>query len=352
MIQCPRCSASCPDESNYCEECGAALRQPASAVAIEEVTKVVSADPADLLSCPNCGIKLEAGTEFCPDCGIAPTYPDNFQIADWPDLVALCDRGIGHPKNEDAVIVKRKDSRSFLALSDGVSHSQRPELAAHRATSAAAAAFMESSYRLPKDLLREAVARAQAAVAEIPADPNLLEDPPCATLILALVSPNEIAVAWLGDSRAYFLTSECARLLTRDHSILVRLVNEAHVTASEALLLPGSHALTRAIGGGVAPEEPDIAIYPVTEPGLLLLCSDGLWNYVPESTTLYGVVRSHTLIPPPESDSLLPLAEALVKYACAQGGADNISVALTRIAPSNDQSPTTNQTIREAPSSS
>jgi serine/threonine protein phosphatase PrpC len=200
---------------------------------------------------------------------------------------------------------------------------------------------MESPERSPKDLLRDAVARAQAAVDEISVDPNLSADPPCATLTLALVSPNEIAVAWLGDSRAYFLTSQCARLLTRDHSILIRLANEAHVTASEALLLPGSHALTRAIGGGANPDEPDIAIYAVTEPGLLLLCSDGLWNYVPESPALYDLVRSHTPVPPPSSGSLLPLAEALVQYACAQGGADNISVALTTIIPTNEESPFT-----------
>ena len=333
MIQCPRCSASCADESNYCEECGTPLSQAAGDLVADQLGKTASVDAADLLSCPNCGIKLDAGTEFCPHCGIAPGYPDNFQIADWPDLVALCNRGLRHSKNEDAVIVKRKSSQSFLALSDGVSHSQRPELAAHRATDAAAAVFMESTERSPKDLLREAVARAQAAVAQIPLDPNLLEDPPCATLILALVNANEIAVAWLGDSRAYFINSECARLLTRDHSILVRMVNEAHMTAGEALRLPGSHALTRAIGGGVTPEEPDVAFYPVTEPGLLLLCSDGLWNYTPESTALYDLVRSHTPIPPPDSGSLLPLAEALVQFACAQGGADNISVALTTIVP-------------------
>ena len=338
MIQCPRCSASCPDESNYCEECGTPLRQPAGDVVANEVGEAASTGAADLLSCPNCGIKLDAGTEFCPHCGIAPGYPDNFQIADWPDLVALCNRGLRRPKNEDAVIVKRKGSQSFLALSDGVSHSQRPELAAHRATDAAASVFMEASDGSPKDLLRAAVARAQSAVAEIPIDPNLLEDPPCATLILALVHPNEIAVAWLGDSRAYFITSESARLLTQDHSILSRLVNEAHVTAGEALLLPGGHALTRAIGGGVTPEEPDIAIYPVTEPGVLLLCSDGLWNYAPESTALYDLVRSHTPFPPSDSGSLLPLAEALVQYACTQGGADNISVALTTITPANEQS--------------
>jgi hypothetical protein len=79
--------------------------------------------------------------------------------------------GCATQKNEDAVVVKRIAMRSFLALSDGVSHSQRPELAAHRATSAAVAAFAESPDRPVEDLLREAVARAQAAVNEIPVDP-------------------------------------------------------------------------------------------------------------------------------------------------------------------------------------
>jgi PPM family protein phosphatase len=330
MTQCPRCSASCPDESNYCEECGAELHQPAAA---EPVPEVPAATAGDQLFCPSCGIKLEAGTEFCPHCGIAPSYPDTFESADWPDLVAISNRGLRHAKNEDAVMVKRIDDRSFLALSDGVSHSQRPEFAAHTATRVATTAFSEAADRSSTDLLREAVARAQAAVAEIPLDPNQWEDPPCATLTVALVTPGQIAVAWLGDSRAYFLTKDGARQLTRDHSILHRIASQAHVTESEALLMPGSHALTRAVGGGVTPDEPDIEIYPINEPGLLLLCSDGLWNYAPASPALYDLVRSHISIPPTKSDSLLPLAQALVQYACDQGGADNISVALTTVLP-------------------
>jgi PPM family protein phosphatase len=332
MIQCPRCSASCPDEFNYCEECGAALRP---AVVAETVAKVQGPSAGDQLSCPSCGITLEAGTEFCPHCGIAPSYPDTFESAEWPDLVAISNRGLRHPKNEDAVMVKRIDARSFLALSDGVSHSQRPEFAARTATSVAVAAFTETPDCSPKDLLRAAVARAQTAVAEIPMDPNLWEDPPCATLTIALVTSEEICIAWLGDSRAYFVTRDCARQLTRDHSILSRIASEAQVSESEALLLPGSHALTRAIGGGVTPDEPDLAIYPVSEPGLLLLCSDGLWNYAPDPPAIYDLVRSHTSIPPVNSDPLLPLAQALVQYACDQGGADNISVAMATVIPPN-----------------
>lgn len=286
---------------------------------------------SDLRSCSNCGSKIESAIGFCPQCGIAVNYPDTCEIAELPDLVALSNYGLRHAKNEDAVRVKRIGLRSFLALSDGVSHSQRPDQAAQRATSAALAVFVESPERSAEDLLREAVARAQAVVSEIAFDPNLPEDPACATLTLALVNEKEISVAWLGDTRAYFFSRESAQLLTRDHSLLNRLVSEAQVTESEALLLPGSHALTRAVGGGAGTmDPPDIATYPINEPGLLLLCSDGLWNYVPELSALYDLVRSLTSIPP-KSDELLPLARGLVKYACIQGGADNISVALTTI---------------------
>jgi serine/threonine protein phosphatase PrpC len=331
MISCPRCTAPCPDESNFCEECGAALRQ-ATDVNSEGTQPVTIGASSDLRSCSNCGAKIESAIEFCPQCGIAVSYPDTCEIAELPDLVALSNHGLRHRKNEDAVRVKRIGPRSFLALSDGVSHSQRPELAAQRATSAALAVFVESPERAAEDLLREAVARAQTAVTGIAFDPNLLEDPACATLTVALVSEKQITVAWLGDTRAYFIGSEGARLLTRDHSILNRMVSEAHVTESEALLLPGSHALTRAVGGAGTLDPPDIATYSINEPGLLLLCSDGLWNYVPEPAALYDLVRSQITIPP-KSGSLLLLAQRLVEYACTQGGADNISVALTTIVP-------------------
>lgn len=288
---------------------------------------------SDLQTCSNCGAKIESSIEFCPQCGIAVSYPDTCEIAELPDLVALSNQGLRHAKNEDAVRVKRIGLRSFLALSDGVSHSQRPELAAHGATSAALAVFVESPEQAAEDLLRAAVARAQAAVTEIAFDPNLLEDPACATLTVALVSEKEITVAWLGDTRAYLIGPEGARLLTRDHSILNRMVTEAQVTESEALLLPGSHALTRAVGGGAGTlDPPDIETYSINEPGLLLLCSDGLWNYVPEPEALYNLIRSHVTIPP-KSGSLLPLARALIEYACTKGGADNISVALVTIDP-------------------
>jgi len=68
------------------------------------------------------------------------------------------------------------------------------------------------------------------------------------------------------------------------------------------------------------------------EPGWLLVCSDGLWNYCSAAQDLAAVV-SQASTTSPEAAEPLPLARALVAWANAQGGRDNISVALARIHP-------------------
>jgi serine/threonine protein phosphatase PrpC len=69
-----------------------------------------------------------------------------------------------------------------------------------------------------------------------------------------------------------------------------------------------------------------------TEPGWLLVCSDGLWNYCSAAQDLADLVRSTSSTSPAAAEPLA-LAEALVSWAKAQGGQDNISAALARIQP-------------------
>jgi serine/threonine protein phosphatase PrpC len=71
----------------------------------------------------------------------------------------------------------------------------------------------------------------------------------------------------------------------------------------------------------------------LTEPGWLMLCSDGLWNYCSAAEELAALVRKTSDTSPTANDPLL-LAGALVDWANAQGGQDNITVALARVQPS------------------
>jgi len=70
----------------------------------------------------------------------------------------------------------------------------------------------------------------------------------------------------------------------------------------------------------------------LADPGWLLVCSDGLWNYCSAAEDLAALVRD-TAEGPPEEAEPLTLAGALVDWANTQGGQDNITVALARIQP-------------------
>jgi serine/threonine protein phosphatase PrpC len=70
----------------------------------------------------------------------------------------------------------------------------------------------------------------------------------------------------------------------------------------------------------------------LTEPGWLLVCSDGLWNYCSAAEDLADLLHTNSSTSPAAAEPLA-LAEALVSWAKAQGGQDNISAALARIQP-------------------
>jgi serine/threonine protein phosphatase PrpC len=90
---------------------------------------------------------------------------------------------------------------------------------------------------------------------------------------------------------------------------------------------PQAHAITKWLGRDSPDFSPRTGSLTVGAPGWVLVCSDGLWNYVSEANAIQALV---TELNPPESDPLA-LAVALVDWANRQGGKDNISVALARL---------------------
>ncbi len=91
---------------------------------------------------------------------------------------------------------------------------------------------------------------------------------------------------------------------------------------------PQAHAITRWLGSDAPDHTPRTVSLDLDGPGWLLVCSDGLWNYCSEAQDLAGVVAAQTRSAGSEP---LALAGALVDWANAQGGQDNITVALARV---------------------
>ncbi len=142
------------------------------------------------------------------------------------------------------------------------------------------------------------------------------------TLTAALVLGQQITVAHVGDSRAYFVYPDGRiEALTRDHSLVKRLEELGHISAEEAENYPHRNVLYRALGQGDV-LEPDIFTVAFAQPATLMLCSDGLWGVVAEQDLIRTVN---------ESPSLQRACQNLVSAANMAGGPDNISVVLAQL---------------------
>jgi PPM family protein phosphatase len=142
------------------------------------------------------------------------------------------------------------------------------------------------------------------------------------TLTAALVLGQQITIAHVGDSRAYFVYPD-GRIesITRDHSLVKRLEELGHITPDEAVNYPHRNVLYRALGQGEI-LDPDIFTVGFPQPGYLMICSDGLWGVLTEQ----DLARSIT-----EATSLQRACQNLVNAANAAGGPDNISVILVQL---------------------
>jgi protein phosphatase len=142
------------------------------------------------------------------------------------------------------------------------------------------------------------------------------------TLTAALVLGQQITIAHVGDSRAYFIYPDGrVEALTRDHSLVKRLEELGHITADEAVNYPHRNVLYRALGQGEI-LDPDIFTVGFAQPASLMICSDGLWGVLTEQDITHAVN---------DATSLQRACQNLVNAANAAGGPDNISVILVQL---------------------
>ena len=142
------------------------------------------------------------------------------------------------------------------------------------------------------------------------------------TLTAALVVGQQVTVAHVGDSRAYFIYPDGrVEPITRDHSLVKRLEELGHITPEEAANYPHRNVLYRALGQGEILDA-DIFTVGFPQPGHLMICSDGLWGVISEQ----DVVRSIN-----EAPNLPRACQNLVNAANTAGGPDNISVILVQL---------------------
>lgn len=332
---CATCGESLLPGDRFCEGCGADLLlvsggSPGSGERAEG-------------ACPECGhTEFEDG--FCTRCGHAkPATRDRVEL-DLGAVAGVSDRGLRHHRNEDALALRvsaawtdgpgeERPGPVVVVVCDGVSTSDRPDDAAKAAADRAADILLLAA-REGADLTGAtgaALADAGAAVTDLAWDGHPDNAPAC-TIVSAVVTGEEVTVGWVGDSRAYWLGEPDGdgagpEQLTTDDSWAERMVSAGRLTESEALADPRSHALVAWLGADAGDVEPHVRTFRPGGPGAILVCSDGLWNYVWDADAL-----AHTVLPAART-APFEAAVALTRVALDGGGHDNITVALVPFPP-------------------
>lgn len=257
--------------------------------------------------------------------------PRDHAEVDLGPAAGVSDRGLRHHRNEDAMALAAEqgpDGPAVVAVvCDGVSSSARPDEASQAAVQAAMPVLV-GAVRAGEEPVLASAAAVAAARRSLAALQGPSGDTSATTFVSAVASGPEVVLCWLGDSRAYWLGQPASesRLLTRDDSVAGGMIAAGLATEAAAMASPHAHVLTRWLGGDAADlaDDPDRAAhverYTPPGAGALLICSDGLWNYLPEAADLAGLALPRALTDP------LAAASDLVKYAIDAGGADNITV--------------------------
>ena len=164
------------------------------------------------------------------------------------------------------------------------------------------------------DVLRDAVQDANDAVTD--------EIPEGGTTVTSVVILGDMAyIAHVGDSRAYMIIDNVMEQVTRDHSLVQRLIELDQLTPEEAAKHPQRNVLYRAIGQSDTLDV-DAITRRLPPRSRMMLCSDGLWNMVSEDVILSTITRSSS---PQEA------CNRLVDLANDHGGPDNITVILIQM---------------------
>jgi len=213
------------------------------------------------------------------------------------NVAARTDTGLVRERNEDRWLTRDYAGVTLIAVADGVGGEAGGDVASTAAIEALAGSFAPPSFR---DSARTALAGAvqQANVAVLAASKDERLEHAATTLVAAAIRGREVAVANLGDSRAYLIRGEVIRQVTTDHS-------------GES-----ASSITRFLGDprGV---QPDIFVETLEPADRLVLCSDGLTRHVTDAE----IATANAAAGDPDR-----AADALVALARSRGGEDNITV--------------------------
>ncbi|MGW1063311.1 PP2C family serine/threonine-protein phosphatase [Streptomyces aureus] len=301
-------------------------------------TADLPAPPAGAKVCVACRAGQVDTDGYCENCGHAQPRERDHMEQELGAVAAVSDRGLRHHRNEDAFAVSSTalpdGSPAVVAIvCDGVSSATRPDeaslAAAHAANESLLAALPLGTH--PQAALHEAIVAASEAVNAL-AGPDSAQgenaphvNAPACTIVGALVTSTLLIVGWVGDSRVYWVPADRTSLparLTEDDSWAAQMVAAGLMNEAEAYADERAHAITGWLGADAYELEPHTVSFKPDRPGVVVVCTDGLWNYAETAEEMAEAV------PLDAAERPLHAARVLVGHALDGGGHDNVTVAV------------------------
>ncbi|GEM_PF-596044 len=222
----------------------------------------------------------------------------------------------------------QKQKGFLFIVADGMGGHQGGKTASQMVTEITIEEYSKSNINYPQKALKSGIKAANQRIFERGLrEPNLRG---MGSTCVALLLKDHIAfVAHVGDSRAYLISSNQVRQLTRDHSLTAEMVRQGMLSSKEAEHHPEKNVLTRALGVQ-ADVLVDIAPIEYQAGDIFLLCSDGLYNEI-INPKIAEIARQN---------SAQEACEKLVNLANAHGGRDNITIQVIKILQDIESMPT------------
>jgi serine/threonine protein phosphatase PrpC len=244
------------------------------------------------------------------------------------EIAGLTDVGCQRENNEDSYGYWESDDDAVFArlgrlaiVADGMGGHEGGQVASHIAVDTIQQSYSNASDGDPQRILIESLQEAHHRIQHLANQDPELQGMGTTCTACAIVG-RRVYYAHVGDSRLYLLRSNTLRVLSRDHSLVARLIETGMIRQEDAESHPQKHVLTAALG--VTDDvEPDVPTEPLSleKSDVLLICTDGLWGQLTEAE-LKDVLSSQA----PSN-----ACESLVRLAKEHGGPDNVTLQIARI---------------------
>ena len=233
---------------------------------------------------------------------------------------SITDVGQKRTVNQDFVFTSETpvgNLPNLFVVADGMGGHKAGDFASSYAVEVLLSTIREDENSNPVKIIRAAIENANTQLLREASDNETMSGMGT-TMVLVTIVGHYAYVANVGDSRLYLVDENKISQITKDHSLVEEMVRMGEISRDDARNHPDKNIITRALGAG---RDVDVDFFDIRlTPGyILLLCSDGLSNMVPDED-IRQVIRT--------SETLEETGRRLVSMANDNGGRDNIAVVL------------------------